>query len=763
MNMKNVILFLFINLMSVFVFAQGGGSAVNNNITIPKLNTSIIPASPDAASLGKYGSFPVNKYMGKINMDIDIHQLNTPTLNLPIKLTYNYNGYMPGAMASSVGLGWDLQAGGVITRSVRGRIDELATNKWADLPSPMIYKENQLILKEMSDNNSYGQSDWDLEPDLFHFNFSGYSGSFIMVKNKAIIFPHQDLKITCSNNYTSFEIVTPNGVTYKFQDKEFTSVAPNSGSFILPIPSHPTSWYLTKMQSINNEDEINFTYENWTFTETNRTISETYIRKFGYVNGLYNNPNQNNSDVHLTSKIPLSTILAKRLKTISSRVGQISFAYEANSRIDLGIVGAKALHKILISKNSGVAIVKTVELIHEYFGDFEAINSTQLKLKGLKFFGADNINTDKAQSYNFEYLEENAPDYLSKTRAIDIYGYYNGVVNNTSLFTKDLLNMNFDPKDGNANRSINFNKLKYGALSKVTYPTKGYSTFEYENNIVELNNVSPYVYITQYATCMAFTPSPNNPPNSICETQFYLDLVNGSNQTFSLTVTRNLLNPPAPGDPIHVVNSTSLLEIFEINNPDNPLYTLPLFNNNEITKVISAIALPPAQYKVKLKSESNIASAYMQIIYKKEEYVPIPNQIGPGLRIKEIKNYDNLNNTSPTNAKRFVYSFPAKNNLNNKGGKRLNVVEHMDDMPGGGGTCEHKAQYMEHVWTSESGDNHAPYTTAQYYYPEVVEEDFNTVETNGKIVSKYSNPAFSVAGVQEIEQTVYDKANNIFK
>src|ERR1700761_6632744 len=92
--------------------------AAGGNITFP------IPASPDAAALGKFGSIPVGPYTGTANISIPLYTIKSGDLTLPVSLGYHSSGNKVEEMASSVGLGWSLNAGGVITRSIRGLADE---------------------------------------------------------------------------------------------------------------------------------------------------------------------------------------------------------------------------------------------------------------------------------------------------------------------------------------------------------------------------------------------------------------------------------------------------------------------------------------------------------------------------------------------------------------------------------------------------------------------------------------------------------------
>ncbi len=78
----------------------------------------IAPASPNAGSLGKYVDIPVSYHTGVPKTSIDIFNVQNGGLSLPITLNYHASGIRVGEMASWVGLGWTLQSGGMITRTI---------------------------------------------------------------------------------------------------------------------------------------------------------------------------------------------------------------------------------------------------------------------------------------------------------------------------------------------------------------------------------------------------------------------------------------------------------------------------------------------------------------------------------------------------------------------------------------------------------------------------------------------------------------------
>jgi len=85
--------------------------------TGPVLPT-IVPPSPQAAQFNRYGEIPVGHTTGVPQIDIPIYTLSTGWIDIPISISYHASGFRPNDIPSPVGLGWVLNAGGLISRSV---------------------------------------------------------------------------------------------------------------------------------------------------------------------------------------------------------------------------------------------------------------------------------------------------------------------------------------------------------------------------------------------------------------------------------------------------------------------------------------------------------------------------------------------------------------------------------------------------------------------------------------------------------------------
>jgi hypothetical protein len=78
---------------------------------------NMMGASPEAAKMTRYADTPVSNAYGQAEIGIPIFTVQSRSLKLPIALSYDSSGIKPEEISGIVGLGWSLQAGGVITRT----------------------------------------------------------------------------------------------------------------------------------------------------------------------------------------------------------------------------------------------------------------------------------------------------------------------------------------------------------------------------------------------------------------------------------------------------------------------------------------------------------------------------------------------------------------------------------------------------------------------------------------------------------------------
>ncbi len=130
------------------------------------LSAQVMP-SPDASSLIKSINTPVNLYNGVAAVSIPLYEATANNgASVPVGLQYTGGGIKVNEISGVAGLGWQLSAGGSITRIVRDQPDEHA---------PFSEQLNYQTVR----NIAIGEQKFDLQKDIFHFAFPGGGGKFI--------------------------------------------------------------------------------------------------------------------------------------------------------------------------------------------------------------------------------------------------------------------------------------------------------------------------------------------------------------------------------------------------------------------------------------------------------------------------------------------------------------------------------------------------------------------------------------------------------
>ncbi|MGE5518906.1 MAG: DUF5977 domain-containing protein [Candidatus Dadabacteria bacterium] len=710
-------LFVFLLLLSNYSWTQ--------TVTTPDLNKSLIAPSPEAASFGKFGIQPVTLYSGMTNVSIPITELKSNKLSVNVSLAYNYNGYRPSEEATWVGLGWSLQGAGAITRIVKGRVDEsdAYSNHWTDYAD----------ILDLTNNTDFmdvaGSGDMDTEPDIYVFNFNGHSGKFVLVGDNTYLFPHQDLSI--SKTSQGFKIIAEDGTNYIFEEQETTS-PPNKTPGVPFMPPYISCWHLSHIISQDNLDQIDFYYTQWTYRQANNSYSETYVSKSGITSG---GAGCNTCDSWTVNSFTGASVSAKQLNKISSRIGYITFSTGSSTRNDLS-AGGGSLNYISTYDSHGT-LLKTATLNHGYFGNTSYSTTCQLKLTSIDIQGTyvnKTLGSSSAQEnmnipgfYSFQYYNE-AGSYPKGTRAIDKWGYFNGKFSNGSLFESSLIGHDLTGTTS-ADKTVDSTFSMNGLLSKVIYPTGGYTNFDYELNRIQPNENVENLQPRQSSLTVTY--------NGISDpTIGWQTFEINKEQTINITFGRDISNYP-----YGVYNNTQILNIYADGGGGDVIGAL-LYTSLRLGKSISSqtdtFHLQPGIYHYKVSCESTSISSFATIDYKWKEPVAVAGDPGPGLRIKSIKSYDNINNSVPAIVKNYVYK-PAK--ILSANGYGFYSVSHKNEW----GT------YTENIYSSDYGSPLSTVISDQYFYPEVTEIN-NDTAASGKTVYQYSSDGMSALGVFLVNQ-----------
>jgi len=544
----------------------------------------VVPPTPEASQMAKFVDMPVSLYNGTPNINIPIYTINSTGIQVPISLSYHAKGIQVSEIASRVGLGWSLNAGGAITRQIRGVADEsnngyIHENYIQDFTTNSS-KRSQLLGDDV--NNQY-----DYYPDLFLFNFMGYSGKFIFDHStgQPVLQSFADLKIERSlgsgSYFDNFIITTPDGTKYYFgqtsnrditytHNYRYTNNSTGQEDLGSVPASYPNNWVLTKIETVTH-NIISFSYE--VEEVVHYEVSEIDNQgQTKFVNYIRNRSFQN------------------QLKEITFNEGKVVFNASSVTREDL--YGGKRLESIEVYRGTtNPTLVKKMNL--NYFYTTSTDNSLQtvydyLKIepqaiqskKRLFLSSIDEVNVvdNSTLSTTFEYNPIVLPNRFSNAK--DNWGYYNGKSNH-------FLEVFF-----NADRTVDEVQSEAGMLKKINYPTGGYTQFEYEHN-----RVIPPTYFKNMLIRYN-NPSITKAAGLLKDFNQYDATTNSYYKTFVINNTRTSLD----------VNVLFDYTNCQINGPDQPGCKYDVYITNENGGIIyhlvlgshSGVLLYPGTYKIKV-------------------------------------------------------------------------------------------------------------------------------------------------------------------
>lgn len=257
--------------------------------------------TPTAASIARFGDVPVSPFTGLPSISIPLYSFNVVGLELPLRLDYDASGVQMNVLPGWVGHNWSLAAGGVITRTVNDIPDEYICPSHDPYRNKLYnYFSSQYILPDVLNNPNApavlkaqisGEYIYDMDPDVFTFNFLGHSGKFFLGNDcqwKVVSDENLDVEFDVLNyeqhllkpfisKYPSnaatddqpgtiegFRIIDSNGYVYEFGFD--TSAIEYTTDFMRQSQNEKyaswiaTSWYLKTIKNKFGNTLYSFTY-----------------------------------------------------------------------------------------------------------------------------------------------------------------------------------------------------------------------------------------------------------------------------------------------------------------------------------------------------------------------------------------------------------------------------------------------------------------------------------------------------------------------
>jgi hypothetical protein len=598
----------------------------------------VAPGSGNASAANKEAAMPVNNYTGIPSISVPIYSYqNHNGLNFGVSLDYMAGGIKINEMPSASGLGWNLSAGGVITRTVRGLPDD--SESYGFLQQQTIPTDPRNIIAD------YHRNCIDGEQDIFQFNFAGRSGKFYLGKDSSIfLVPFSKLKITVlkRNVYddddtlaysepleeyerppladlygtiTAFVITTEDGSKYFFEAKESQRTYVNKCYQIggYPILKYGSAWYLSKIMAPTAKDSIKIIYKklptdiaqyrNQTATIINgvTTHSDTssYFSGMQYANNMVAIVP---SEVHLPDN--------KKIVFSYNKLGQFRFGQTPLLR-RIKIQDSIFRYGFILNWDTAA------------FGP----NSRSF-LNGIDQYTESTLKEGYRFTYNGPFFKTVNDTSINFDNKKDHWGFYNAA-NNSKDYVPTVPGLY-----NGANRTPNAAAIA-SSLAAVKDPTGGTTYYDFENN-----DVYPLQHSRQSININAAAAS---------QTAVSIGKVLGTKTYFKLTLdltNTDLLTMPITGNGDLVVSITNTAGTTVI-----ATTTLNLQNIYYYGKVSFAFTVPTGNYLLKTALGAGTASSMVlpvQISWYNQANTVSNATLSGGIRIKQVRHFDPFSNKMDT-------------------------------------------------------------------------------------------------------------------
>ncbi|MCL1663146.1 hypothetical protein M2T78_02710 [Elizabethkingia ursingii] len=658
--------------------------------------------SPNIYNLGLYGIYPVDFSTGVPKIEIPIYTIKSGSLTFPITISYHASGIKVNQEASAVGLGWSLNAGGAIIRTLKDRPDELSTgflSKGNSIPfyneinDPLLsgagIKGNNSVIKSfynpIPDSEGSNVYHNDKYPDLFSILTNvGISGDFTLNNDLKFVsteFEPHNLDVNLANSLII--VKDEKGNIYRF-GKSIDNIQTNetvgssfsqteglySGSRKESIDSnYDSSWHLSEIISSDKKDTIKIEYKSYKSESYYTFLSESKT----YLNTFRNTGRDDKTKSYLLSNSDNNRIIS----AIKFKDGRVEFAHKQDRQditpnTNLPRISGVRVYDI---KNT---LIQTIDFDNNDYFDrpkisnindwFQNSYKKSLKLNSIKFY---NKNLIIDNSFKFQYDYDIPLPARESSYAIDYWGYYNGQNNNSTLLPEVLFEKDISENTlSNNNRQSDFLYMKSGILNKIIYPTGGYTLYEYEPNyfltqkqqeqkVVADNTISVYA-IKSVTNCTEENSFPVASPKTIKEFEITEDAfgVLDCNIFFSDHVSLGM--PLTAKIEVDGVIRTASHGYTPAKDMKTESFTFPIHKGSKIkVELDTQNTMGPSK-----TSPCNSPFIFLKMNYN--YYKPTtPEQIKPtqagGLRVKRITNIDN--NNSILSKKEYVYGSKQINGI----------------------------------------------------------------------------------------------------
>lgn len=481
--------------------------------------------TPNTYAFARYGDLPVDYSVGIPQINIPLASIEDRDLRVDVSLSYHASGIKVDQEASWVGLGWSLNAGGMITRHVRN-VPDHADPKTGEMLRNHLRLFNSDYVGQTESIEQFMQKDeykwriaadpkissYDTAPDIFYFNFCGRTGKFYLDDDATGRMLDQDDCLIRFLPDGTFRITDERGTVYLFKDTETAYSTELDGSY-------PTAWYLSSITSPAG-GRITFEYA------SGGTLSNCAVHRVDetcYMK-IYKDATRHEiflgrpeGSISYTNNRNITGLVVSSIKT--SAGAHIDFTCKDEKRKDAVNIKGSMLEYVTAYGSTGT-VCKKYRLSYTYFQPddrhkrketyYDFLNY-RLRLDAVQEI--DDAGNAVQPSFRFGYFGDDRPQSdnihalpyrLSPCQ--DHWGYYN-YSNNTNLFPNNkaddwfyiepwyayLADTGYEVAGikgfsvtGGGVRDMDAEAMKACTLRKITYPTGGSTEFEFEAHDTDL-------------------------------------------------------------------------------------------------------------------------------------------------------------------------------------------------------------------------------------------------------------------------------------
>ena len=477
---------VFVSIAVIDSFGQNSSTAIYS----PK-DYSIVPAAPTVTSFMEFKDFPVDYFHGVPQISFPVYTLKVGAIEVPLTISYHGGGLRTNQRAGNLGHGWTLNCGAEIQHTVYGAPDDANDNihGLAHLTAQEKSFRSNLIGKKADYDPSDGETfqskhSWqatdgeryyrgltDVANDIYSVYGLGLSATFAYEDDGKIVksaespmsiqhgsdIPHI-IDGGCDGH--SYMISTPSGLTYNFVDQDRTKYNYRYGSPKLDMIEdsiyYASSWHLSSITDLHG-NKITYHYKNIS-EQSLRDIAHTVYRSFSdsEVKAMYRDRMSSVSSV---------TYYPKILDYIEGAGIKIYFHYNNENG---GYNYTPLITKIIIEAKDGSR--RVLDFRYKY-NDIILLTD---------------VYDSNDRILSFEYQPGTTTDYDVYYDSQDFGGYNNEIDNGNNLVpTVNGMGLGAD-------RSVVPDAAKKGVLTRIMYPTGGYTQLEWESNDFKYLNSTSY-------------------------------------------------------------------------------------------------------------------------------------------------------------------------------------------------------------------------------------------------------------------------------